>query len=268
MNEAPPATAPKRFKDAGGHWYTVVNGEVKPLYKEGGTFTLREARKLAREGQRVLPSVTTYFKCLHKGALEDWLMSQAALAALQHPRDKFLSDDAWLEAVLDSARNVSKGAMDLGTAIHKGLELGLEGGDYDADVAVYVRPAIEAIQKSGFKLIAQEVCVANPTVGYAGRCDLLGEMAVWDAKSRKTRPGQAARAYSTDLMQLLCYGVAHFGERFLDEGECCNLIISTTEPGRVEVVTHDMKSYRWAWEAFIGLTAVWRFENKFDPRKP
>jgi hypothetical protein len=267
MNAAPNATASRKDgENAGSHWYEYRAGHTSPLYKEGGVVTLREARKYKTDGKVVLPSVTTIFKCLHKQMLVDWLMGQAAVAATKFDRSAFSSESDWLDAVLGAANNSSRGAMDLGTRIHKAIELGLEGGEYDADMEVYAKPTFAKLEEIKFKLVAQEICVANPKVGYAGRCDLLGEMEVLDAKSRKTTPGRKVRGYGTDLMQLLAYGVAHYGPDFLTQGVCRNVVISTTEPGRVEIITHDPNDYARAWDAFLGLTAVWRFESNFDPR--
>lgn len=267
MNAAPNATASRKdSENAGSHWYEYNAGHTSPLYREGGVVSLREARKYKAEGKTVLPSVTTIFKCLHKQMLVDWLMGQAATAALKVDRAQFATESDWLDAVMSLANNASRGAMDLGTRIHKAIELGLEGGDYEADMEVYVKPTFAALDKIGFKLVAQEICVAEPAIGYAGRCDLLGEMEVLDAKSRKTTPGRKVRGYGTDLMQLLAYGYAYYGPSFLDMGICRNVVISTTEPGRVEIITHDQSDFHKAWDAFLGLTAVWRFENNFDPR--
>lgn len=271
MNNAPNAVASRNdSENAGSHWYGIENGRVVPLYKEGGTFTKREARKLLKEGKAVLPSVTTYFKCLHKQMLVDWLMGQAVTATLEVKRADFAKESEWVDAALAKANNASKGAMDLGTRIHKALEQGLEGGDYEADMDVYVRPVFAKLKEADFVMEAQEICIADTSLGYAGRTDIVGNFngnpAVLDAKSRKTIPGKKARGYGTDLMQLLAYGRAHYGPAFLQRGICQNLVISTTEPGRVEIITHDPADYHAAWDAFMGLTAVWRFEQNMDPR--
>ncbi len=51
-----------------------------------------------------------------------------------------------------------------------------------------------------------------------------------------------------------------------DRVNAVNIFISTTEPGRIEVVKHDGKRLIEAWKAFRNLAAVWRFSKRFDPR--
>ena len=123
FTEAPAATAPKGSQEfAGGHYYEYTKDNVwVPLYSEGGTFTLRDARKLRKEGRIVCPSVTSIFKVLHKESLQDWIKEQVALAAWD-AQDAIIesSKQEWIDNVIAKADAVSGGAMTLGTNIHKG----------------------------------------------------------------------------------------------------------------------------------------------------
>jgi hypothetical protein len=65
-------------------------------------------------------------------------------------------------------------------------------------------------------------------------------------------------------MQIAAYVEAYWG----GIGSCAvghNVFISTTEPGRVEVVTYDAIRLRKEWEAFKHCLALWKWRHSYDP---
>ena len=44
-----------------------------------------------------------------------------------------------------------------------------------------------------------------------------------------------------------------------------NIFISTTEPGRMEVVKHE--NLARDWQAFRLVASLWRYQKEYDPRK-
>lgn len=270
FTEAPAATAPKGSQEhAGGHYYELLpSGVWAPLYAEGGTFTLRDARKLRKEGRIVCPSVTSIFKVLHKESLQDWIKEQVALAAWEQPADHgFHNKTEWIDQTIARADSVSGGAMTLGTNIHKGVEEAIAGKPYDASVAVYVEAVMEARESSGVKTIAVEKCVGNADIGYAGRCDEIAtddnfNSVICDVKSRKSKGGKVA-TYATDAAQVAAYGYAEWGESFLSEGRGLIFGVSTTEPGVVTVHEYGPKELTAAFQAFVGMVSIWNWEKKW-----
>ncbi len=266
LMSAPPAMAPKR--EDGGHWYghNAQQGWY-PLYKDGGTFTLREARQLATTGVVAVPSVTTILKVLNKRQLVDWMKTNVAKACLAHPRSAFATDEAYIEHVLAVADNASKGAADLGTRIHKAIEQALAHDSWDAGLDPYVSPALKAMEDAGIKGIS-ESCAGSLKYGYGGRVDISegGSMTVCDFKSRKGRKGKVP-SYSTERQQLAAYGFALWGNSFFTQGRGIIYGISTSEPGIL--TTHEWagRDLVPAFEAFLGLCAAWRFEHEYDPRR-
>lgn len=262
---APPATAPKR--EEGGHWYGhTPEAGWYPLYKEGGTFTLREARKMAAEGHVAVPSVTTIFKMLNKRQLIDWMRTNVAKACLAHPRSAFANDEQYIEHVLAVADNASKGAADLGTSIHKAIEQALSHDSWDASLDAYVSPVLKAMEDAGIKGIS-ESCAGSLKYGYGGRVDISegATMTVCDFKSRKSRKGKVT-SYGTDRQQLAAYGFALWGNAFFTQGRGIIYGISTSEPGVLTPHEWTGRELVPAFEAFLGLCAAWRFEHEFDPR--
>ena len=45
-----------------------------------------------------------------------------------------------------------------------------------------------------------------------------------------------------------------------------NIYISTTEPGRIDVVSYDADIMRKEFDMFLHACAIWRYKNNYDPR--
>ena len=273
MQEAPAAKAEKAQESS--HWYEHTEAGWSPLYTPEKSFTLREARKAQKEGRKIAPSVTTYFKVLNKQNLIDWKIEFAVKIAAKRAGEVCgcgpLDSADWIESVIAEASNSSRGAMNLGTDIHTAIENAIAGQDYDASMRVYVEPAIACRKAEGLLSLSVEECVGDMSMGYAGRCDeFFHGMIVGDNKSRKTTPKKKVATYETDCIQLAAYGHAKWGPDFFyyPEQERAGVIfvISTSEPGRVEPVWFTRKELCDAFHGFSNLTGLWRYLNNFDPR--
>lgn len=272
LNSTAPAVKADRSSDS-SHYYAHDAAGWRPLYTPEKNYTLREARKDQAAGLAVVPSVTTYFKCLHKQMLLDWKMQQVAkacYAAASNEEDRgFNTEDDYVDAMVSRADNASKGAADLGTRIHAADEAAHRGEDYDADLDAYVQACNAARKELGVVTIARETPCGSLAHGYAGKCDEHGEgMTVLDLKSRKSGKQKTPKvaSYSTDRLQLAGYGYALFGIEFFTRGRGIILAVSTTTPGLVTPHVFSGPELLPAWSAYQGLMAVWRFENNFDPR--
>lgn len=271
LQEAPAAKAEKAQESS--HYYELVAGNWQPLYTPEKSFTLREARKAQKEGRKVVPSVTTYFKCLHKQNLVDWKVENAVKLAYDKSCTAIkFNRDEWCDSIIAEASHASRGAMDLGTRIHTAIENATAGADFDADMKVYVEPALACRKAEGIFSLSVEECVGNLQEGYAGRCDeFFHGMIVGDNKSRKTTKGRKVATYDTEGLQLAAYGYAKWGFEFFDVGQKTDragviFVISTSEPGRVEPVWFTRGELHDAFNGFRYLTGVWRYINSFDPR--
>jgi len=267
--DAPAAVAPKGSQEfEGGHFYQrLPSGVWIPLYQEGGTFNLRDARKLRKSGAIVCPSTTGIFKVLHKQMVVDWVKDRVAEVAW----DEALNDPGaiggnkkeWMERVVAKADRASDPAKQLGGEIHKGIELAIQDREYNANVAVYVEATMEKRREYGVVNISVEQCVGDADIGYAGRCDEFAEdYTVVDLKSRKSKAGEVA-SYETDVAQTASYGYAKWGDDFLNKGRGLIFGISTTEPGVVTVHEYTSEDLRKAFTAFVGMVGVWNWMKKW-----
>ena len=77
--------------------------------------------------------------------------------------------------------------------------------------------------------------------------------------------GKPVVAYEDQAMQLAAYAATYWGEENLARILAANVVISTTEPGRMEVVKHsDLLRH---WQAFQLVAALWRYAKEYDPRQ-
>jgi hypothetical protein len=285
LTPAPNATKSSAPSDEGatGHYYErLADGKTLPLYEEGGVFGIRRARALTKEGRCALPSVTTIFKDLHKGYLDDVWKPQMVAKEVIKQADDGITTNELLEVVNDreqfnelkaKAFKETDDAATYGTAVHKALEEWLGKGIVDQEYADIVKLVEKEFQKYKWDSDFLELNVSNPELGYAGMCDVIGTAdsgtnilpLVVDFKTRKTKPGDTPGFYNTDVMQVVAYGYAHFGARFLKVGVGANIIISTTEPGRIYTRIHKHLPRRFS--AFRGLCQFWQNDHNYQPAK-
>ena len=272
------------------HWY---DHDGKPRHtlptKKGAknaerATTIRDARKLG-----LLPSVSGILGVIAKDSLTNWQIDKIIDACWSFSADDTtVTLDVYAEKVKDAAFAEVRAAMDVGTKVHAAIEAYLTTGFYDGheklllpdgrnmDVHELVEPALDAITKLNITPIASEKVLVSSQWGYAGTTDMLFEAAdeqrgVLDIKTKKTREGESIYEPEQHAMQIAAYWQAEWGKLYdyIIPPIACgyNVYVSTTEPGRVEVVKHDDAKLREAWGAFKCCLELWRWQNKYDPRK-
>jgi hypothetical protein len=257
------------------HWYSL---DGKPCHTvpnkdgEARATTLRDARKL-----QLLPSVTTIIGILDKPQLTRWKMREAAKAALNVPPPQGEEPlDRFADRAIEFAMSQVGEAADLGSRIHTAIENLMRGSaeEAPADLIPYVKPVITWMREKGIRVTHSEIVLVNPIHGFAGRVDSLftwgpvdaPNMGILDFKTKKTKPDEKVEAYDEHTLQLAAYAATHYGAEYLDRVLAANLFISSTEPGRMEVVKHDKARLVEAYHAFTQMCAVWRFRKGYDPR--
>jgi hypothetical protein len=258
-----------KFKVPSGHWYRPDGTPVHKLPTSDGRgerpTTVRDAKRLG-----LYPSVTSILSILAKPGLERWKLDQVALACLRSPKTIEESEDYWCNRVRSAAFEQVEMAADLGTMIHGALELAMASQPYADDLRPYVEPVMAWKQQTGIEIIDREIRLVNKAEGFAGTSDVLfryGQqgIGILDYKTRKTVPGQPVAAYDNQAMQLAAYAATYWGPENIDRVLAANVFISTTEPGRMEVVKHaDLVR---DWQAFRMVAALWRYQKGYDPRQ-
>ena len=257
------------------HWYSL---DGKPVHtqptKDGEgqrATTLRDARKLA-----LLPSVTSIIGILDKPQLTRWKMREVAKAAIAIPGPQGEEPvERFADRAIEAAMSQVGEAADLGSRIHNAIENLMRGSaeEPSAEMQPYVKPVLDWMRQVGVKVTHSEIVLVNAVHGFAGRVDALftggdsfGKMGILDFKTKKTKPDEKVEAYDEHVLQLAAYAATHYGAEHLQHVVAANLFISSTEPGRLEVVKHDKAKLVAAYEAFCQMCAVWRFRKGYDPR--
>lgn len=242
--------------------------------------TIADARKL-----KLYPSVSTILGCLHKEQLEQKKMEKVILQAREMlaPTDFGEMSPWWTARTEDFVEQAKEQAFadwgqaqDLGSRIHRAIELhmGPTGLVPEEELAPYVHGAVKKLEEIGFKKKEAEVTVVSHQYGYAGTTDLTGYVgdafAIADFKSTKTKPGEKLKGWPAQVMQLAAYFDAYWGSigGEKESTDCAyNVYISTTEPGRVEVIKRDADELQEAFKAFLAVCEYYFWVNKYDPRK-
>lgn len=223
--------------------------------------TIRDARKMG-----LLPGVTGVLKVLAKPGLQRWIREQTLMAALTLPREHGESLEDFARRAIEDADREAADAADLGVQIHDRIARWLTGEPVildDGAAGRAVRAFIDFWATSGYAdlNISVEESFASKR-GYAGRRDIVVRdcdklVAIIDIKTQKTKPGKKAATYPEWALQLAGYS---------DDMVCdlTNVVLSTTEPGRLDVrdwAVH-LVTLRWHWRNILSL---WAWLNNYHP---
>lgn len=219
--------------------------------------TVVHARKLG-----LLPSVTNILSILRKEALEDWKQEQLVRACLDLQRGDTESEHDYVNRVVDKAFSKSETAKDFGSECHYFIQDVLQGkerAEYDLPELTII-----AIRNELKKHIVTAVCekpLVSAGYGYAGRsdCRSIGHDGVatrWEFKTQGTKTGEKIKTYDEWLMQVAAY------DHIEPSGAWKALVVSSTEPGRVEIYDYAKDDVNKAFQAFLGLLAAFKFIKK------
>ncbi len=238
------------------HWYkldgTLVNGA-----------TVRDARK-----HNLYPSVTTVLGILAKPGLDIWKTDQAILSALTFPNPDNAKEYELLKLIKDDSKEQSKVAMEKGTLIHNLTERNIkkeyiDWNEYSPDI----NKTLMSVECEFTKIIDKPIYIEESFVdlqyGFAGTPDLLAyllnnDVGLFDHKTQSTKKGEKIKKYPEWLYQLAACNIltCRQANRFF------NTVISTTEPGRVELVEWKQEEIDHAEEVFLTMLKLFKLIKK------
>jgi hypothetical protein len=196
-----------------------------------------------------------------------------ALAAARLSRNPGEREEDFVQRIMEAGFEVSGTARNLGSGIHRALEqFWLGHVEIPIELRPYCVPAVSLLQRITAQALAVETVLVNLRHGFAGTVDLcvrtrMGNLAVLDYKARKTEPGKPVGWYDEHVQQVAAYAATAFGEENLPTTHGANILISTTEPGRVEVKHYTPPELVQAFETFTLICELWRRVNRYDPRQ-
>ena len=120
-------------------------------------------------------------------------------------------------------------------------------------------------------VVETEFNIAHP-LGYGGRGDLWavdgdGRDVILDYKTRDTKEGKKLEFYPELPKQLVAYakGIEQTQGIDLQRPRLISLVLSRTEPDRVEYKEWPGAQYEGYWSDFLGLFRNWCHDNKYFP---
>jgi hypothetical protein len=259
------------------HWYTRAGKacHTQPTKKGAKSATrattITDARKMS-----LLPSVSAIIKMAAAPGLERWKQSQIIKACYECPPVMDEALEEYERHIFEAADKERDEAANLGTRIHAGIEkYWIDRSEPEPDIHDSVINAVNAVLKLSINPVKNEQVVVSNLFGYAGTTDMIwrslhdSSVGILDFKSCKTSADEPIVAKPSHAAQIAAYHMAYWEPGSSDIPKDVvghNVYISTTEPGRVEVVTHDYRTLRQEWEWFQACLVLWRHKNKYDPR--
>lgn len=250
-----------------GHWYAKDGTPHHTITGKNGTerrTTLRDARKYGW-----LPSVSAIIGVLEKPQLTRWKMEQVARRCHKMQPDVWPEEDFVSEAIRQVNEEVSESA-DFGSSFHKSVENYFAGKPFDQQFAGQIETI--AAYMSAYTHSWSEKCLVSP-LGYAGTADWKGECSLdetilyADFKTRRTKKDEPIKRYDTNCMQLSAYAAADSIHNSIEPRvTAVNIIVSSTEPGRIEFQRWTHAELVEAYQAFKGALAVWKYTNNYYPK--
>lgn len=257
------------------HFYTEVNGEVKPKHfvenkSKGGLRPSRvtDAKKAAKEGEVWFSSVTSVLNILDKPALVNWKVQKHLDTVFDmHQSEAIESEDleGWSRKVKAKTQEALDAAPKAGTDIHQVLEdffkLGKSpSNEIELKLCENVQDIItnlDAVTPWNYEkyFVEKNDC-------YAGCADLVSDTWVIDYKSKqeaaKFKVGKMQ--YPEHIRQLAAYGNA-----LCEEGFRAANIFVCLETGEVDFHECDEVKLANGWLDFKDCLSIYQ-RNTYNPK--
>jgi hypothetical protein len=204
---------------------------------------------------------------MDKPGLNAWIVNQHVQAALSLAPDTPAEEKE--KRILNLASEYAARASRFGGRLHEAIEFKLKGLDQLPDDTLtsdfpFIWGVFNWLNEHPIIVEELEFDFANPDKGYGGRIDCIGAIdigegkphrCIIDWKTQATEPGKSFRIYPEHGMQLWAYwngsGDSHPEH---EDTLLFNLLISSTEPGRIEpYIWLDKERYGKGFNHCLGL---------------
>jgi len=241
----------------GSHWYYPDGRPAYEVPSADGTKMVKtnitHARKLG-----LYPSVTTILKILDKPEIDTWRVERAIKASIASKRKPGERIKTFIERILEVAQSKSKTAVGFGSDLHSYIEGLITGNDFDSVlIPLATKTAIRQYFTNNIAEATAEQVKVNSVLKYAGRTDMEAITTdqgryLYDFKTQGTKPGKPVNWYRDFIIQLGGYSLcdSYIGIRCM--------IISSTEPGRIEVKEYTAQEIEFGQKAFRNLSELFR----------
>lgn len=262
------------YYDAAGkprHEYTNDKGKVIPM----------RFPRVAQEN--LFPSVSTVIKdTLANWQIVEYAKRQVAEAAWGNPPNsdsiilpancELSNKEFWINSILEASLEDAGEAADLGTAVHASIESHMQGEEYEIEHALYIAAVQRFMLENHVEVLGAEHTFTDTDNGYGGCIDLAckvnGLCCIVDWKTRRTKLSEKTiKPYESHPLQIAAYANAYFGLLSGDEPIGCNVYLSTTEPGRMDLCWYNAEELRHEFTKFSHLLSYWQMSRNYYPHK-
>lgn len=241
------------------HWYWPDGRPAHAMPKKSAPGELRATTAADASTLGLLPSVTNILDVVYRYVLEAWKDNRLVIAALHNPRADGESDEDYAARIIDYAEAPASEAADLGTRIHRGIELLLNtkatGADWyldDPEVVPFVDGFAEWWRQQRIEAVAMEQAFACPEEGYGGTADLVA----WQGKHFVVDWTTTSNPELPIYPEKFCQVAAYRRGLGITEGGMAVVVISSVEPGRIQPYELDESQVERYWRGFAGARDV------------
>ena len=257
-----------------GHYYDEAGNPRHTYQNDKGKIIPMRFPRVATEN--LFPSVSTVIHdTLANGQIIEYAKRQVAEAAWIRVGDGCSCEEdkePWIERVLEASKTDKDEAADLSTAIHANIESFIAGASYQPEHEVHIESVKRFMAENHVEVLKAEHAFSDKDYGYGGTIDLAckvnGLCCIVDWKSRRTKPeDKKLKPYESHPLQIAAYAQAYFGLLSGDEPIGCNVYLSTTEPGRMDVCWYSAEELRHEFTKFSHLLSYWQMAREYYPHK-
>lgn len=261
------------------HWYTAKGepAHVQPTKTKGAKNPNRPTTVADAKRLKLFPSVTGILKLVHNEPLQRWKYRKVAETCFNQPPIGDEDLNGYVDSIITKAFDEADDAANLGSKIHGCIEAMLKDKSvsYDKEIIAYADSAISKMEDLGIRVVQSEVTTVDEDYGYAGTLDIAFKAndcltGILDFKSKRTKPDEPVVPSFGHAAQIAAYYASYWKGQWEDEffakAVGYNVYISTTEPGRVDVVKYDSATLDKEFEMFTHACGIWRYKNGYDPR--
>jgi hypothetical protein len=209
--------------------------------------TIRDARS-----KGLYPSITTILKIIANDSLLDWIRQNDILAALTARRIDGENDEALISRIIEESNQTAKNAAEWGSGIHALISEYITTKNIKDDILPNfwydIMKWIDnhlSCGKSEETLVNHDLRIGG-TIDYQGNVD--GRKCLLDFKTQGTKKNKPVRYYDSWAYQLGGY----LALTSLDN-DICNVIISSSELGRIEYYIYIEQEKQKAYEKFLSI---------------
>lgn len=260
----------KEYASESTRWYSQKGHSIEDVEAKNGNprkATLRDARKPENQW---IPSVTTVLRLLAKPELDRWKIKEHLKVAAKTPYLPLDDVGLWSDAVMIKASEEMDKARNTGTEAHGEIDRFLLDPDQTTyGLSPYANAATNALIQIGMDQWPMEVektlAVKCGSIWVAGKADLVFPerkiIVDWKTTSKPCN-GKERLGFDDHLIQLSAYNLALFG----GAGEVYNVFLSTSDPGKFEVVPWQPEEMEWGIEMYSKMFELWCLKNRYFPK--